>query len=110
MATGMRPTPVTIPTDAVTLHAWEVGATAAEARSAGRFGRQIGDPIPVTEPGTVTFPSHVGDPTRVYVVAWHEGEAMWWHEVGERDLLGRPVAIQEGDTVSIPVPITLTLS
>jgi hypothetical protein len=38
---------------------------------------------------------------QVHVVAWYEGRAMWY---------GKPLTVDEGATVSMPVPITGFLS
>lgn len=108
----MQPQQVTVPTDEVSLHRWVADRTPRldqwdfrnptdNARQAGVFGERLGQPIRVSEPGTVTFPPHVGDRAEVHVVAWHEGAAQWY---------GGPLSVDDGDTVSIPVPIAGVLS
>ena len=103
----MGTTPIVVPTDAVTLHRFDPDAIPSDETLPGE---QIGEPIPVTEPGTVTFPAYVGEPTPVRVAAWRDGSMMCWTEVGERDPWGEPMRICEGETVMVRVPFTATLS
>jgi hypothetical protein len=95
---------VTVPTDVVTLHRWDP--------ETGELGEQIGDPVPVSGPGVIQFPAYVGEPTPVCIVCWYEGRSLFQHELREHPSgrLPRPARVYDGDTVTIELPITATLT
>jgi hypothetical protein len=101
--------PVVIPVDRVTLHVWrwtgfealDGGDTAEEALRRGDYGPAVGELL-VADEESVTFWPDVDAATRIFVVAWLGGEAMYWH--------GPTNQVMPGDSVSFgPLPITGTI-
>lgn len=105
MSTGMRPIPVTVPADAVSLHCWKWGSTPEEMfafeaeRLLGFFGEQIGERLPAGDV-PVTFPPHAGPDAPVHHVVWREGNPMFW---------APPRMVREGDAYTAPLPVVGTL-
>jgi hypothetical protein len=93
---------VTVPTDAVTLH---------RRGPDGELGEQIGEPLPVSGPGRVTFPPYRGPwcfQDDLLVAAWCRGEMMCWCSFTDEPL--KRLKVHDGDIPSVAVPFTATLS
>jgi hypothetical protein len=97
---SLTPQHVTIPTDAVTLHRYCAGNV---------LGEQIGDPIPVSEPGRVSFPPYRGPRSYLQVAAWDRGKIACWTALAPR-WGAQPTWVNDGDVVSVAVPFEGVLS
>lgn len=89
------PQKITIPVDEVSLHKYTIASDMYLA------GNQIGPKVAVLGGGSVVFPSHSGEPVEVYIVAWHEGLAMWF---------SAPIRLHDGDSASLKLPLQGTFS